>query len=97
MNSYQRLHEAAEKASRANWVKAGFITIPFSTKASADFLAIPGPSLPKAMRPVLVEVKTGKSRLSAPQRLLRKLLPDLYEVERWKRVRGKGMVLIGYK
>lgn len=67
MNKLAR-HEAAQRASRTQWERLGYLTFSMATTEVFDFLVLsPGPHALEGKHMACVEIKTGTGRLSAKQ------------------------------
>ena len=84
MNKIQR-HEAAQRRVRDALRSYGWTVLSLSTTAPADLIALRSgdPDSPDP-QVLLIEVKTGKGRLTRDQRALKKQHPGLFVEVRWK-------------
>ena len=88
MSSKLQRHEAAQRHSRALREAQGAVTLSFSTREVVDYLAAYPAQLGGSREVVAVEIKTGKSHLSARQKQwVKKPALDTY-VEHWVFVNG---------
>ena len=83
MNKLQR-HEAAQRRVRDALRSYGWTVLSLSTTAPADLVAFRAGENSMEDELLLIEVKTGKGRLTPDQRALREQHPGLFVEVRWK-------------